>query len=85
MSAQFDLADMFEIVAKEVPDRIALQADDLELTYAQLKDAERENVRAVLRHTGWKVAGPGGAAEFLGVHPATLTSRLARLGLSRPR
>lgn len=38
MSGQFHLADMFEYVAKAVPDRIALQADDLELTYAQLDE-----------------------------------------------
>ena len=40
---------------------------------------------AVLDHHRWKVAGKGGAAEFLGLHPATLNSRLKALGIERPR
>ena len=36
-------------------------------------------------HARWKIAGAGGAAEFLGLHPATLTSRLKGLEIERPR
>ncbi len=55
------------------------------LTYAELEDRERQNILAVLEHHGWKISGKGGAAEFLGVHPATLSSRLKVMGLRKPR
>ncbi len=54
-------------------------------THAELRQLERDNLIAVLDHTRWKIAGPGGAAEFLGLHPATLSSRLKSLGIERPR
>ncbi|MES2790802.1 MAG: sigma-54-dependent Fis family transcriptional regulator [Planctomycetota bacterium] len=53
------------------------------LTEAGLRDLERRNLIAVLKHTQWKIAGPGGAAEFLGIHPATLASRLRTFQISR--
>jgi transcriptional regulator with GAF, ATPase, and Fis domain len=45
----------------------------------------RGHVRAVLERCGWRINGPGGAAEVLAVHPNTLRSRMKRLGLSRPQ
>jgi formate hydrogenlyase transcriptional activator len=50
----------------------------------RMKDVEREHVRAVLESAGWKVRGPGGAAERLGLKPSTLEGRMARLNLRRP-
>ena len=55
------------------------------LSYPDLRKLERDNVLAVLNRTRWKIAGSGGAAEFLGVNPATLTSRLRAMGIERPR
>ncbi len=55
------------------------------LTDEQLKQLERENLLAVLQETGGKIYGAGGAAEFLGVHPATLTSRMKAMNVQRPR
>jgi transcriptional regulator with GAF, ATPase, and Fis domain len=46
-------------------------------------DAERAHVGAVLKRTGWRVRGRGGAAELLGLKPTTLDSKIARLGLTR--
>ena len=54
-------------------------------TMAELDALQRDNLIAVLDRARWKIAGPGGAAEFLGLHPATLTSRLKALGIERPR
>ena len=45
---------------------------------------ERENVLAALRRSNWKVGGPGGAAELLGVKPTTLHSRIKKMGLKKP-
>ncbi|MFT7542445.1 MAG: transcriptional regulator with GAF, ATPase, and Fis domain [Gammaproteobacteria bacterium] len=50
-----------------------------------IRDFERKNFINVLNHHHWKLSGPGGAADFLGLHPATLTSRLKTLGIERPR
>ncbi len=53
------------------------------LTDAEIRQKERENLVAILEATGWKIAGAGGAAEFLGLHPATLTSRMKSMGIVR--
>ncbi|SDX32690.1 sigma 54-interacting transcriptional regulator [Thiocapsa roseopersicina] len=49
-----------------------------------LKDREREQILQSLQQTGWRIRGPGGAAERLGIKPTTLESRMKRLGLKRP-
>jgi formate hydrogenlyase transcriptional activator len=54
------------------------------LTESQLLARERENLEAALRQTRWKVAGPGGAAELLGIKATTLRSRIQKLGIQRP-
>ncbi len=54
-------------------------------TEAEIRANERANLIAVLEETGWKIAGAGGAAEYLGLHPATLTSRMKSMGISRKR
>ena len=46
---------------------------------------EIEHIRAVLKSTNWRIRGPGGAAERLGLKPTTLESRMAKLGVIRPR
>ena len=50
----------------------------------KLTDVEAAHIRAVLDSTGWRVRGPGGAADLLGVKPTTLEGRMARLGVRRP-
>jgi transcriptional regulator with GAF, ATPase, and Fis domain len=54
------------------------------LTQAQLEQRERDNLLVVLEKANWKIKGPGGAAELLGVKPPTLLSRINRWGLKRP-
>jgi len=50
-----------------------------------LADAERQHILAALHKTGWRIRGPDGAAQLLGVKPTTLESRLKKLGIERPR
>jgi transcriptional regulator with GAF, ATPase, and Fis domain len=50
-----------------------------------LADVEREHIRAILDRVGWRVRGDQGAAEILGIKPTTLESRMARLGIRRPK
>src|SRR5690606_2564059 len=44
-------------------------------TAAELAEFERDNLRRALAQTGGKISGAGGAAELLGLHPNTLSSR----------
>lgn len=50
-----------------------------------MKDVERDHLRRVLEQTGWRLKGKGGAAEILGLKRTTLQSRMAKLGLRRPK
>jgi formate hydrogenlyase transcriptional activator len=48
-------------------------------------DIEREHIKTVLNRVNWRVRGNGGGAELLGMKPTTLESRMAKLGILRPR
>jgi formate hydrogenlyase transcriptional activator len=50
-----------------------------------LEDAERRAILEALNATNWVVSGPDGAAARLGLKRSTLQSRLAKLGIRRPR
>lgn len=49
------------------------------LTYAEMKNLERENLIAALQTTNYRIYGAGGAAELLGIKPTTLASRIKAL------
>ena len=51
----------------------------------RLADVEKEHIKGVLDGTGWRIRGAGGAAERLGLKATTLETRMAKLGLQRPR
>ena len=51
----------------------------------KLADVEKEHIRNVLESTGWRIRGSAGAADRLGLKPTTLETRMAKLGLSRPK
>lgn len=61
----------------------APESDDL-LSYAELEELERKNLLRALKSSRWKVSGPGGAAERLGIKPTTLASRIKAMGIVRP-
>lgn len=48
-----------------------------------LRQAEYEHISRVLRTTNWRVKGAGGAAQILGLNPATLFSKMNKLGIPR--
>jgi formate hydrogenlyase transcriptional activator len=75
------------IVAKSTHLTIALPAISAAGAkhYVKLDDVEREHIRSVLERTGWRIRGLGGAAAQLGFKPTTLETRMAKLGLRRPR
>ena len=51
----------------------------------KLADVEKEHIRTVLDSTRWRIRGTGGASEQLGLKATTLETRMAKLGLQRPR
>ena len=54
------------------------------LSDCEFRQRERNNVLAALNKTRWKIHGPAGTAELLGLKPTTLISRIKRLGLKKP-
>ena len=48
-----------------------------------LQGLEREHILSVLKSTGWRVSGEGGAAKVLGMKPTTLEARMKKLGIKR--
>jgi formate hydrogenlyase transcriptional activator len=51
---------------------------------ATLEEAERQHILRALRQTEWRIAGPKGAAEVLGMKRTTLQARMRKLGIRRP-
>jgi formate hydrogenlyase transcriptional activator len=51
----------------------------------RLIDVQRDHIRKILEIAKWRVRGTGGAADRLGLRPTTLETRMAKLGLARPK
>jgi formate hydrogenlyase transcriptional activator len=49
-----------------------------------LQESERGHILRTLRDVRWVIGGPGGAAVRLGLKRTTLTSKMKRLGITRP-
>ncbi len=52
---------------------------------ATLAEVQRAHIERTLAVAGGRIYGRGGAAERLGLKPSTLQSKMAKLGLVRPR
>lgn len=48
-----------------------------------IEEVEREHIIAVLERCNWKVYGPGGASEVLGIKVSTLNSRMKKLSIEK--
>jgi transcriptional regulator with GAF, ATPase, and Fis domain len=51
----------------------------------RLEDVEKAHIRSVLESVGWRIRGTNGAADRLGLRPTTLETRMAKLGIRRPK
>ncbi len=69
-----------EVLKVRVPDL----SDSVKEPEIKLFDVERKHILKILHITGWRIKGQNGAAELLGLHPATLYSKMKRLGIQRP-
>jgi PAS domain S-box-containing protein len=81
-----NLVERAMIVATGPKLTIALPASSASAKRTErLTEVEKEHIRAVLESAGWRIRGAGGAADRLGLKPTTLETRMAKLGLKRPR
>lgn len=60
------------------------QHDDGVLTEKEMREYQKQNLLVALKQTNWRVSGPDGAAELLGVKPTTLADRIRSFGIRRP-
>ena len=54
-------------------------------SFIHLDEFQRNYIIKVLKHVNWKVSGPGGAAEILGMRSTTLSSRIEKYGIKRSK
>jgi formate hydrogenlyase transcriptional activator len=73
------------IVASGPELTIALPAAPRRVSNSRLEDVEKDHIRTVVEAARWRIRGVGGAADKLGLKPTTLETRMAKLGIIRPR
>ena len=61
--------------------RIPKSANGNGFPKVSLEELERRYIEEVLKQTGWRLHGEGGAAEILGLNRTTLYSRMKKLGI----
>ena len=61
----------------------ASREDDV-LSEMEMREFQKANTVKALEQAHWKVSGPGGAAELLGVRPTTLADRIRTYKIKRP-
>jgi PAS domain S-box-containing protein len=54
------------------------------LTEQEMREFQKNNTIAALKQANWRVSGPGGAADLLGIKPTTLADRIRTLGIRKP-
>ena len=55
-----------------------------DLLATTLAKADRAHILRICEACGWRIKGPGAAAERLGLNPSTLYFRMRKLGITRP-
>jgi PAS domain S-box-containing protein len=76
---------MIRSEAKTLHVRSPSRAADAIPSGKTLAEVDRDHIIDVLKRTGWKVRGKGGAAEILGLKPTTLEARMKKLKIKRPK
>ena len=54
------------------------------LTEKEMREYQKRNLARALEQTNWRVSGPNGAAQLLGVKPTTLADRIRTFGIKKP-
>lgn len=82
---RLDLAIPNAMPGDRLPTESAATSPAEFVTIAEFKALEKENMMAALRHSNWKVWGPEGAADLLGIKPSTLAYQMKMLGIVKDR
>lgn len=82
---QLDIPGAGSIMQRTEPEPISgIATNELLIqTYDELKKLERQMILSALSEANGKISGQNGAALQLGVHPSTLTSKMAVLSIKR--
>jgi hydrogenase-4 transcriptional activator len=83
---RFDfLADALR-VSNPVVDNVISSYDNKDiLSETELTALVRKNTLRALKRSNWKIYGPGGASELIGIKPTTLIERMKRMKIQKPR
>jgi transcriptional regulator with GAF, ATPase, and Fis domain len=74
------LAEQLETSAQPITDSLAI------VHFGEfVKNVERDHIRKILEAVRWKIEGPNGAAQALGLKPSTLRFRMQKLNIQKPR
>lgn len=73
------------IVGTDKTLQVALTEQTSSEPVLNLQDHEKEHILQVVESTNWRIRGPKGAAEILGLKPTTLYSKMKKLGIKRPK
>jgi formate hydrogenlyase transcriptional activator len=82
----FNLSNDGKNIRKKVSPTLQQEGDTKTriLTAKEMDLRYQENIINALNQGGWKITGPDGVAELLGLKPTTLHSKIKKLGLKRP-
>jgi transcriptional regulator with GAF, ATPase, and Fis domain len=58
--------------------------DPVAASILPFSEAERRAILRALDLAAWRISGPNGAAELLGLKPTTLHAKMKKLGIRRP-
>jgi len=75
---------MSSMAAEEIADQKPATEEDKVLTENQMRAFQKRNITAALNEADWRVSGPDGAAQLLGVKPTTLADRIRAHGIRKP-
>jgi len=81
---RLDLSMTNAVIGNDPPAVTRGRSDDEVLTEDKMRELQKHNLIAALRQTNWRVSGPNGAAELLGVKPTTLADRIRSFGIRKP-
>jgi PAS domain S-box-containing protein len=82
----FNLSNDGKNIRKKVSPAVQKEGDTKTriLTAKEMDLRYQENIINALNQGDWKITGPDGVAELLGLKPTTLHSKIKKLGLKRP-
>jgi transcriptional regulator with GAF, ATPase, and Fis domain len=61
-----------------------MSADPGFITEQEMREFQKKNTTTALEQAAWRVSGPRGAADLLGIKPTTLADRIRVLGIKKP-